>query len=78
MDETYVMQDAGEGSEILLTTGNPKSMRTIAWVRRHRSSPVFCLQPGHGQSAYADPSFQALIARGIRWCAGRLPAPTRS
>jgi type 1 glutamine amidotransferase len=78
VDETYVMQEPGADSEILLTTANPKSMRALAWTRRYGDSPVLCLQPGHGRNAYADPNFQTILARGIRWCAGRPPAPTRS
>ena len=34
VDETYTMEEPGEGSEILLTTNHPKSMRSIAWTRQ--------------------------------------------
>jgi len=71
-DETYTMHDAGEGSEILLTTDHPRSMRTLAWTRRYRNARVFCLQSGHDNQTYADPHFRRVVSRGIQWVAGRI------
>lgn len=70
VDETYLMDDAGEGSRILLTTDHPKSMGTIAWTRQYRNSRVFCLESGHDHQAFVDPNFRTVLARGIRWAAG--------
>ena len=72
VDETYAMNDAGQGSDILLTTDHPKSMHTIAWTRQFKQARVFCLASGHDNRTYLDPSFRAVVARAIRWLAGRI------
>jgi hypothetical protein len=71
VDETYTMNDAGEGSHVLLTTDHEKSMRTLAWTRQYRNARVFCYESGHDTQTYADPNFRTVLARGIRWAAGR-------
>jgi type 1 glutamine amidotransferase len=72
VDETYNLPDATEGSEVLLTTEAPGSMRTIAWTRKHRNARVFCYQSGHDDRAYSDPQFRTILGRGVRWLAGRI------
>jgi uncharacterized protein len=72
VDESYTMNDAGTDSEVLLTTEHPRSMKTIAWTRHYRQARVFCLELGHDNSAFADPHFRTLVARGLQWCAGKL------
>jgi len=71
-DETYTMDNADEGSEILLTADHPKSMKTIAWTRKCGKSRVFCLQSGHDNLTWENPNFAEVVRRGIQWCAGRL------
>ncbi len=61
-----------EGSHALLATDNPRSMRTLAWVRRHGAAQVFCLESGHDARTYTDANFQQVLARGIQWAAGRI------
>jgi hypothetical protein len=46
--ETYAMDDAGAGSETLLTCDPPQSVRTIAWNRQYRDARGSCYQVGHG------------------------------
>ena len=72
MDELYRMEDAGEGSHIILGAHHPKSLRTLAWVRQYRNSPVFCFASGHGKDTWAERNFRTVVERGIRWLAGRL------
>lgn len=72
MDETYMMQDAGAASEVLLTTAHPLSMHTLAWTHHYRNARVLCLQSGHDSLAFANPSFRAVVAQGIHWLAGRI------
>ena len=72
VDETYDMADAGEGSEILLTTDHPKSMKTIAWTRSWNRSRVFCCELGHDHVAWQDPNFRTVLERGVQWSVGKL------
>jgi hypothetical protein len=71
-DETYTMDDAGEGSDILLTTDHPRSMRTLAWTRHYRNARVFCYEAGHDTQAFSNLSFREVLSRGIQWVARRL------
>jgi uncharacterized protein len=71
-DETYTMDDANEGSEILLTTDHPKSMKKLAWTRGYNKSRVFCFQCGHDNAGWSHPNFREVLHRGIRWCARQL------
>jgi type 1 glutamine amidotransferase len=72
VDETYTMADTGPGSEVLLTYEHPRSMRTIAWTRRHRQSRVFCYQAGHDNLTWVDTGFRGILSRGLLWAAGVL------
>lgn len=67
------MADAGEGSQVLLSTDHPKSMKTLAWARQYKKARVFCLESGHDNQAWANPHFREILRRGILWCAGRNP-----
>ncbi|HOE95616.1 MAG TPA: ThuA domain-containing protein [Candidatus Sumerlaeota bacterium] len=71
-DETYTMQEPGEGCDILLTTDYNPSMRALAWTRRHKQARVFCLQMGHDGRSWNNPSFKTVLQRGILWSAGKL------
>jgi len=71
IDETYLMANAGRGSEILLSTDHPRSMKTIAWTRHYKKARVLCYQSGHDARAYANENFRTVVARGIQWLAGR-------
>lgn len=72
VDETYVMKDAGEGNEILLTVNHPKSMKTIAWTRSYKNSRVFCCESGHDDRTWSNNNFQTILSRGIQWTTGRI------
>ncbi len=72
IDETYTMADAGQGSEILLTTDHPQSMKTIGWTRQYRQSRVFCLESGHDNQTWVSPDFREVLRRGLLWCARKI------
>jgi type 1 glutamine amidotransferase len=55
----------------LLKTAHPKNDPELAWVTRYGNSRVFYLMLGHDHSAYENPNYRELVARGIRWAAGR-------
>jgi type 1 glutamine amidotransferase len=72
VDETYLMADPGAGSEALLTTEHPKSMKCLAWTHEFGKARIFCLQLGHDRSAYEEPRFREVLARGVQWVARRI------
>lgn len=72
VDEAYSMADPDEPECVLLTTDHPRSMKTLAWTKRHGEARVLCLQLGHDACAFGHPSFRAFVGRAIRWCAGRI------
>lgn len=72
IDETYTMADAGQGSEILLTTDHPKSMKTIGWTRQYKKSRVFCFESGHDNQTWVSPDFREVLRRGLLWCARKM------
>ena len=71
-DETYMMEEPGADSEILLTADHPRSMRAIAWARMYRQARVFCFQSGHDNLTWANPGFGETVLRGIQWAAQRI------
>jgi trehalose utilization protein len=72
VDETYMMPDADPGNEILLTTDNPSSTKTVGWTRQYKKSRVFCSPLGHDNLVWGHPSFRQLVQRAIAWCANRI------
>jgi hypothetical protein len=71
VDETYTMDSAGAGNDVLITCDHPQSMKTIAWTRRYRQARVFCYQAGHDNRTWVDPNFREVLRRGICWTTGR-------
>ena len=71
-DETYKNCGFEKDSHVLLTTDHPDSDKQIGWVRKYRKARVCTIQVGHGPSLYADPNYRQLVARTIRWSAGKL------
>ncbi len=72
VDETYVMKDAGEGNQVLLTVDHTNSMKTIAWVRNYKAARVFCCESGHDDRTWSNPNFRTVLTRGIKWAARRI------
>ena len=72
VDETYRMNEPGEGCQVLLTVDHPESMSAIAWTRSFKGRRVFCFQSGHDSETDVEPSFRTVLSRGIQWCAGRI------
>ena len=63
----------GPACHILMTTDHPKmAMKAMAWTHHYKDARVFCLQPGHNNDSFADPTFRTVLSRGIQWAAGRL------
>ena len=70
-DETYKNQVFERDNHVLLTTDHPTSDEPLCWVRKYGRARVCYVQMGHGPSAYANANYRQLVARAIRWCAGR-------
>jgi len=70
-DETYRGHGVDPKARVLLTTDEPTNAKPVAWVHTYRKSRVCYYQLGHGTSAYANPQFATILARAIRWTAGR-------
>ncbi len=71
-DEGYKYCDFERNNRVLLTTSHPDSDKSLGWVRRYGKARICGIMLGHDAAAYANPNFRQLIARSIRWCAGRL------
>lgn len=71
-DETYILHDPDESSQVLLTTDHPRCMHSLAWTRTYRNSRVFCYQSGHDHQTFEDAAFQNVLINGIRWVANEI------
>ena len=70
-DETYKGMWRAPGLEILLTTNHPTSDPPLAWIGPWKKSRVVYIQLGHGREAHENPWYRELVARAVRWSAGR-------
>ena len=68
-DEAYWDFYVSPKSHVLLTVDHPKCGHDVAWTTHVGSSEVFYLMFGHGPSAWRNPTYQELLARGIHWAA---------
>jgi type 1 glutamine amidotransferase len=71
-DETYKQMWISPDVQPLLTTDNPNSDSTIAWVSPYAKSRVVYIQLGHGRGSFFHPSFRALVHNAILWSAGHM------
>ncbi len=72
-DETYHGVWFADDNHVLLTTNHPTSDKTIGWVRPdYGKARVVFLQGGHDSKAYANPSYQTIVTRAVRWTADQL------
>ena len=70
-DETYGNYFTAKDVHVLLTTDNPKNDPELAWVKEYGHSRVFFLMLGHDAMAWKNAAYGEILARGIRWAAGR-------
>ena len=71
-DEVYhVAEPKLAAGELLFTTTHPDSMRAIGWTHSYHDSRVFCLESGHGPSAYENPNFRQIVKNALWWTAWR-------
>jgi type 1 glutamine amidotransferase len=70
-DETYRNYTTAADVKVLLTTDHPKSDRELAWAKTYGNSRVVYVELGHDRRAYENPSYRQIVARAIRYVAGR-------
>jgi type 1 glutamine amidotransferase len=70
-DETYGNYYTSKDVHVLMTTDNPKNDPELAWVKEYGHSRVFFLMLGHDAAAWKNAAYGEILARGIRWTAGR-------
>jgi type 1 glutamine amidotransferase len=70
-DEAYKNLRMSTKIRPLLTTDNPTSDTNLAWVGPLEGSKVVAIQLGHGPSAFANPSYRALVHNAILWASGK-------
>jgi type 1 glutamine amidotransferase len=56
---------------VLLKTDHPKNDSNVAWVTKYGKSRVFYLMLGHNHEAWQNPNYPEIVARAIRWTAGK-------
>jgi type 1 glutamine amidotransferase len=74
-DESYNNLYHSNRIEPLLTTDNPTSDVTLAWIGPCRTSRVVAIQLGHGTTIFDHPTYRALVRNAIVWSAGRKEEP---
>jgi len=71
-DETYKGMWFSPRIRPILSTDNPNSDRSVAWIGPSATSRVVAIQLGHGPSAFGHPKYRALVHNAILWSAGRI------
>lgn len=74
-EETYLGWNYEEGNHLLLSTDQKLNNKQLAWTRDYKGAKVFFLQLGHGPNAYRSKTCQLIVARAIRWTAGKPVTP---
>ena len=70
-DETYKNMRFSPKVRPLLTTDNPTSDTTLAWIGPDESYRVVAIQLGHGPTAFSNSSYRAIVRNAILWAAGK-------
>jgi hypothetical protein len=74
-DETYVHTKHNPKDRVVLEVRDENgSDEPWTWVRTHGKGRVFYTAWGHDERTWAQPGFQNLVERGLRWVAAMDPA----
>lgn len=68
MDEHYFMTLDDEKAQVYLEAASEHGVQPAGWTRTEGNGRVCVLTPGHNVDVWLHPSFQTLLANGIRWC----------
>ncbi len=72
IDETYGMAEPVGDMAVLLRAHYPKQMSAVGWTRTFGKARVFCLQLGHDNQSWSNPSIRSIVGNGVRWASNRL------
>ncbi|MCM2372611.1 PVC-type heme-binding CxxCH protein [Aporhodopirellula aestuarii] len=73
-DETYVHHRHNDADRIVLEYRvDEEGREPYTWIRTQGQGRVFYTAWGHDSKTWANPGFQNLVERGIRWAAGDDP-----
>lgn len=70
-DETYKGMRMSPSIHPLLTTDNPSSDATLAWIGPDDRYRIVAIQLGHGRTAFGNPSYRSLVHNAVLWAAGK-------
>jgi type 1 glutamine amidotransferase len=70
-DEAYKRMWISDRIRPLLTTDNPASDSSLAWIGPYDKARVVAIQLGHGHSAFGHPSYRSLVHNAVLWAAGK-------
>jgi type 1 glutamine amidotransferase len=68
-DEHYHMELDDPAADVFLTTTSEHGSQPGGWTRSEGEGRIAVLTPGHNVEVWLHPSFQALLANALRWCA---------
>ena len=73
VDELYVIDKVWPNTTPLATAVSPEDKKEypLAWAGEYAGARVFGTTLGHGNDTWADPVFQDLLTRGIKWALKR-------
>jgi type 1 glutamine amidotransferase len=69
-DEHYFMALDDAGADVFITTTSEHGSQPGGWTRTEGAGRVCVLTPGHNLEVWLNQSFQAVLEKAIRWCAG--------
>lgn len=73
IDELYVLEKVWPNTTPLASAVSPEDKKeyALAWASDYSGTRVFGTTLGHGNETWADPVFQDLLVRGIKWALTR-------
>ena len=73
VDELYVIEKMWPNTTALATAVSPEDKKeyALAWASEYSGARVFGTTLGHGNETWADPAFQDLLVRGMKWALKR-------
>ena len=73
MDELYIIEKTWPKTTVLATAVSEADGKTYPsiWTNDFAGTRIFGTTWGHGNVTWHDPVFLTMIARGVRWAAGR-------